>query len=158
MKNRFIAKSIVRAPDGSLDKAATAVKYEQLLLKAYDDELVAAEKTAKAAFDKNLGRLDADLDEYMATRAKWDELSATHINAAFARFAHSTKGGCIAKSTLVSMVTSEMLTKGEVGINDVKKAGEMVLAYIDDNKGTIFEIAPGPAGGVRLIKSDAPRA
>jgi hypothetical protein len=154
--NRFIAKSLVRMPDGTLDLDKTNQKYEALVLAAYDDELTAAEALAKKTHDANIEAFGTDLQEYLKTRAKWDEMSAKHINAAFARFAHTTKGGCIAKGVLINMTTAAMLAAAEIGILDVKKASEMVLSYIDDNKGVIFSIEAGSGGGVRLLKSEEP--
>lgn len=154
MKNKYIAKSIVRNADGSINLEQTNQKYETLILTAYGEELEAAEAAAKKSHDEASAAFGNDLQEYVATRAKWDDLSSKHILAAFSRFAHTTKGGCIAKGTLVSMTTAAMLSEKEVAIADAKKAGEMVAAYIDDNKGVIFEVTAGANGGVRLIKSD----
>jgi len=153
-KNKYIAKSIVRNSDGSINTELTSQKYEALVLAAYDETLVAAEAAAKTTYDSLVESFGNDLQEYVITRAAWDERIAKHITAAFDKLPASIKGGCIAKSTLVNMSAAAMLTAGEINIVDMKKASDMVASYIDDNKGVIFEVLAGAHGGVRLIKSN----
>ena len=147
-----LSQYIVRNEDGSVDNEATKIAYDVGLLEACNAKVTTAEEKANKEYAEGMANFEKDLATHLAVRGKWDPLSERHIDAAFDRFAASLTGGTITKPALVNFVTNAMLSAGEINFGQLKEAGEMVTAWIDDNKGALYDVARGPGGGVRRIK------
>jgi len=163
MSNKALIKSIKRKSDGSIDEEATFVAYTEKLEANYLKSLERATAKLVTERDETLAAFEADLATYAATRGAWDAMSAEYVKACFDRFNDTVKGGCITKPVLISMCSGKMVEDGKIKITQMKMAGEMISAYLDDNSApvdeasedTLFTIHKGEGGGFRRVKKSA---
>jgi hypothetical protein len=163
MSNKALVKSIKRNTDGSIDEMATYLAYSEKLEASHAKSLERATKKLNEERDETLAAFETDLKTYAETRGAWDAMSAEYVNACFDRFNGTVKGGCITKPVIISMVSGRMVDDGKIKINQMKMAGEMISAYLDDcsapvdeaTDDTLFTIHKGEGGGFRRVKKSA---
>lgn len=153
MLNKNLVSCIVRDGNGNVDAVATKTKYETNLLAAAAARITALETKLSEETTKAIVCFDGELMQYIAERGDWDAKSHAAVMAVFEK--HSKLRTPITKPTLCNMAAQFMYASHQIGVNDLKKAGDMVSGYISDNSGPIesgalFSVSKGNEGGVKL--------